>query len=69
MNLRDLRSRLSGVLPEGMPTYLAFFTDCARYLFGKSTARGLFFRLGDPYILTNLKKLLYTSRCLPPTGR
>jgi hypothetical protein len=35
LNLRALRPRNSGVFPYGTPTYLAFFTDCARHLFEK----------------------------------
>jgi hypothetical protein len=32
MNLRALGPSSSGIFPEGMPAYLAFFTDCARCL-------------------------------------
>jgi hypothetical protein len=35
MNLREFRSRISGVLPKGMPTYLAFSTDDIRDLLKK----------------------------------
>jgi hypothetical protein len=35
MNLRGVRKRNSGVLPERMPAYLAFSTDCIRYLLKK----------------------------------
>jgi hypothetical protein len=48
MNLRDLGKKNSGVLPEGMPTYLAFSTDAIRYLFEKSIPCGLFFPLREP---------------------
>jgi len=58
MNLRDVRPKKSGVLPEGMPAYLAFSTDCIRYLFGKSTPCELFFR---PEVLRLLTKPKNTS--------
>jgi hypothetical protein len=35
MNLRGLRPGDFGIFPYGTPAYLAFCTDCARYLFGK----------------------------------
>jgi hypothetical protein len=54
MNLRDVRPKKSGVLPKGMPAYLAFLTNCIRYLFGKSTPCELFFR---PRILQKLTPL------------
>jgi hypothetical protein len=55
MNLRDVRPRKNGVLPEGMPAYLAFSTNCIRYLFGKSTPRELFFRPEGLRLLTETK--------------
>jgi len=33
MNLRDLRTWNSGLLPYGMPARLVFSTDCIRHLF------------------------------------
>jgi hypothetical protein len=44
MNLRDVRPKKSGFLPLRMPAYLAFSTNCIRYLFGRSTPCKLFFR-------------------------
>jgi hypothetical protein len=55
MNLRDVRPKNSGVLPEGMPAYLAFSTDDIRYPFGKSTPRELFFRPEGLRLLTKTK--------------
>jgi hypothetical protein len=34
-NLRAFRPTDIGVFPYGMPTYLAFFPDCARHLLEK----------------------------------
>jgi hypothetical protein len=48
MNLRDVRPKKNGVLPERMPTYLAFSTDCICHLLRKSKACGLFFHLEVP---------------------
>ena len=48
MILRDVRPKKSGVLPKGMPAYLAFSTNCIRHLLRKSTACGVFFHLTGP---------------------
>jgi hypothetical protein len=48
MDLRDVRPKKNGFLPKGMPTYLAFLTDCIHHLFGRSTTHGLFFHLEAP---------------------
>jgi hypothetical protein len=48
MDLRDVRPKKNGVLPEGMPAYLAFFTDCIHHLLGRSKTCGLFFHLKAP---------------------
>jgi hypothetical protein len=48
MYLRDVRPKKSGILPKGMPAYLAFSTNCTRHLFRKSKTRGLFFHLKSP---------------------
>jgi hypothetical protein len=48
MDLRDVRPKSSGILPKGMPAYLAFSTDCIHHLLGKSTPCGLFFHLEAP---------------------
>jgi hypothetical protein len=55
MNLRDVRPKKSGVLPERMPAYLAFSTDCIRHLLRKSTPCELFFRLEGLRLLTDPK--------------
>jgi hypothetical protein len=55
MNLRDVRPKKSGVLPEGMPAYLAFSTNCIRYLLRRSTPCELFFRPEVLQKLTNPK--------------
>jgi hypothetical protein len=55
MNLRDVRPKKSGVLPKGMPAYLAFSTNCIRYLLRRSIPCELFFRPRVPQEFTNPK--------------
>jgi hypothetical protein len=52
MNLKGVRPKGSGFLPYGMPTYLAFSTDCVPHLLGRFALRGLFFHLEETRPLT-----------------